>query len=720
MNLLKDLKYLFILLICASCADEEQRNNMQETNEVNFSVSVADLITSRATNDVWDAGDEVGIYMVPAMATATDTADFSTYSPESVNVPYRVPTAGTSVDLVAVSNAILYPTDGSNVNFVAYYPYSNDEDTVTSAGVYKADVGIQLYPENIDLLYHKGNVDYNHRSSSVSLNFKHKLSKLIINLTPASGVKANLSTVSASLSGFPTKADFNLSTGTFGAPSTVADLTPVTITATAAKYTCEVIIVPNEDLTGRVITFTLGSATYTYKFLSSSSFVSGEQYTYDLTLTGSDVVLANVTIDNWGAGTSDYTFNVSRTKFELIGHKTYDNAVNVLTNSPSPIAIADATTSLNKNGTGGTVSWITLDNTNYTSGELTFNTAANLTKAKRTGYIQMTVNGTTVVITVIQDYVNTGSNSYIVAPGSAGITFPINRAIYYGNAADDATFTAFVLWEDNDDVITYEMLKVSGRGVDATLTVVPDAVKEGNAVIAVIDSNETIYWSYHIWVTGYDPDATGANFSEPTETGFVFMDRNLGAKTPDLGYGIGKGLFYQWGRKDPFPATGSVYAVASDDSVGTIDYAIQHPDEFIKNGSGNWLYTNDNTLWGHNSTKTAYDPCPEGWRVPSFVGGTIANYSPWKGYTKDNGTWTAGEGYYTFAGDDNANYPAAGYRYSSDGALQFRGQVGNYWSASPYSNYPQGLSLNFNDSSVAIAGTGTYKSAGLSVRCVKE
>ncbi|MDR0983061.1 MAG: fimbrillin family protein, partial [Culturomica sp.] len=110
MSLLKNIKYLFILLICASCADEEQRNSMQETNAVNFSVSVADLITSRATNDVWAADDEVGIYMVPAMATDTDTADFSTYSPESVNVPYRVPAAGTSVDLVAVSNAILYPT----------------------------------------------------------------------------------------------------------------------------------------------------------------------------------------------------------------------------------------------------------------------------------------------------------------------------------------------------------------------------------------------------------------------------------------------------------------------------------------------------------------------------------------------------------------------------------------------------------------------------------
>ena len=86
----------------------------------------------------------------------------------------------------------------------------------------------------------------------------------------------------------------------------------------------------------------------------------------------------------------------------------------------------------------------------------------------------------------------------------------------------------------------------------------PDPFVSGNAVIAAYDDAGTILWSWNIWaVEGYDPDALTHNAG-----GYTMMDRNLGAiagpevmNNPDkreAAWAIGN--YYQWGRKDPFPA----------------------------------------------------------------------------------------------------------------------------------------------------------------------
>jgi hypothetical protein len=198
------------------------------------------------------------------------------------------------------------------------------------------------------------------------------------------------------------------------------------------------------------------------------------------------------------------------------------------------------------------------------------------------------------------------------------------------------------------------------------------------------------------------------------------MDRNLGATRASTGYGKGTGLFYQWGRKDPFPATGDpdegdFTAVGSDATVGTIDYTIKNPTIFITN-NGNWLYRgHDNTLWGDNSTKTVYDPCPEGWRVPSFNNdGEITDEdSPWYGFTNSNGgTWSYG---YTWG--ISASYPAAGYRLGSSGGLYNQSNIGFYWGASIKNNSSAGLAFYSGYVNVSI---DFDRADGISVRCVKE
>lgn len=166
---------------------------------------------------------------------------------------------------------------------------------------------------------------------------------------------------------------------------------------------------------------------------------------------------------------------------------------------------------------------------------------------------------------------------------------------------------------------------------------------EGNAVIAGYNASGTIVWSWHIWVnddtpaqlskavtyTTYPWDNNqiygyGNAAGKPRVAGFPFMSCNLGAMNNIPGKDAGAdacGLFYQWGRKDPFPqkrtidtqdflhytyangiekvydAAGTLIAlgdpttgistsglfnsVVTSAQVGTIEYTIQHPTTFI-------------------------------------------------------------------------------------------------------------------------------------------
>ena len=101
------------------------------------------------------------------------------------------------------------------------------------------------------------------------------------------------------------------------------------------------------------------------------------------------------------------------------------------------------------------------------------------------------------------------------------------------------------------------------------------------------------------------------------------------------------GLYYQWGRKDPFigPSTykissgqgaamyndsGSrtyVTMVASSAETGTMDYAVKHPLTFVTGvaeSNNDWLWSKSDAGWssdGDAGAKSVNDPCPYGWRV---------------------------------------------------------------------------------------------------------
>ena len=288
--------------------------------------------------------------------------------------------------------------------------------------------------------------------------------------------------------------------------------------------------------------------------------------------------------------------------------------------------------------------------------------------------------------------------------------------------------SAEVLWESfgTDEQPEVGSLVSFATYKDGTIAfATPDEYREGNAVIAAKDANGTVLWSWHIWLTDQPQEHV-----YPNNAG-TMMDRNLGATSIIPGDVGALGLLYQWGRKDPFLGSSSIFykiepmstivwpsSVSSDLSTGTNKYAIQHPTTYITyNETLDWYYTGnagpDNTRW--QSHKTVYDPCPSGWRVPdggndgvwatlSLIDVQYDNINEGLSLHIDNQftTW----------------YPAAGYRLLDSGGLNDVGQRGVYWSVTPNGNDAFFFDF-YNDGNVYYMN-GSFRSSALSVRCLKE
>ena len=366
--------------------------------------------------------------------------------------------------------------------------------------------------------------------------------------------------------------------------------------------------------------------------------------------------------------------------------------------------------------------------------------------------------------------ITTTANCYMISPGNS-LTIPVNvrgngRGVAgTGISTDISPLSVGLLWETSKGLIS-----LSNMSSDEKVNITASS-ETGNAVIAAYSgANQSgeILWSWHIWITDYDPDASlnGTTFSLTNSAGasYIFMDRNLGATTVTPATVTTLGLLYQWGRKDPFPGSTKVSdeegveptlynasGVSSTTMItktavsetSNLDNAIQNPMTFYYGTSTSgydWYSSNgtyNDSLWGGANIntpddKTIFDPSPVGWRVPSYKG----SESPWTAFTTSTFTWSATNYGHTYNNMDF--YPAAGIRVSYSGTFSGVGIYGLYCSGSTYNNDKDAISISTNtnllpaDESIGIRVHAMYfnsssvesiNSSGadaFSVRCVKE
>lgn len=208
---------------------------------------------------------------------------------------------------------------------------------------------------------------------------------------------------------------------------------------------------------------------------------------------------------------------------------------------------------------------------------------------------------------------------------------------------------AKLVWQSTRGMITKVELKDGNIFFEASRV-------SGNALIAATDESGEIIWSWHIW----KPEVEIVSYT--VESGSELMNINLGALNDDPKDIKCYGLLYQWGRKDPLPGSpirergttstmnvdvydingekvqiGQTSMYSSDNN--NLAFSISHPHYCISNNNqkgkcADWARAEDSnpSFWGnpygdervngkysYTGSKTFYDPCPLGWRVPDIA-----------------------------------------------------------------------------------------------------
>lgn len=252
-----------------SCNGKVEPAAQDEKVAVQFGSSIN--AASRAVNDKWTAGDQIGIFMVGENKVLSKDA----ISEEADNIAYRTEGDG-AFSPVAAEQIIYFPMNG-DVDFYAYYPYTPEVNDYRIA----LDLTDQSNQEALDLMFAKVS-GCNKSNPKVELQFSHLLSNLILEVQPGTGLtQADLAELTVKVKDTNTKATFNLVDGTISGEETPKGFTMKTVEA-GKRY--EAILFPTES-ESREIEFDLnndhdGPFTWTMK----SALKGGSQYHHLVTL----------------------------------------------------------------------------------------------------------------------------------------------------------------------------------------------------------------------------------------------------------------------------------------------------------------------------------------------------------------------------------------------------------------------------------------------------
>lgn len=337
------------------------------------------------------------------------------------------------------------------------------------------------------------------------------------------------------------------------------------------------------------------------------------------------------------------------------------------------------------------------------------------------------------------------ANCYIVSEKNQEFRF---NATVKGNSTSStdaiSPATAVVLWESRGKANGVSISKgsVVKNVVYQDGYVYFSSGDQGNALIAVRDKAGDILWSWHIWVwPGYNETDNSVTYKNNAG---VSMDRDLGAsalisagKTTDH---RAYGLRYQWGRKDPFFSTdfmvraGEGFSNAScSGATGSVEWATKNPLTYITyvaGSNGDWISgTAQNGLW--SSTKTMYDPCPAGWKVPdkNFYYNALG-YVDDRTYTETSvlptNTLFRLELGGIISSTSSVPFTISGMfdgtssKSPASGGLEYDSVQGDWWTNTANTSTNGGYMFNIRNSGRVVTRASGSKTRGQSVRCVKD
>lgn len=363
-----------------------------------------------------------------------------------------------------------------------------------------------------------------------------------------------------------------------------------------------------------------------------------------------------------------------------------------------------------------------LDIPRFASVIMTFKDPAGVPLAHRFDVFQRNVEGAEQAVVDLTEG-GKWANCYLLdESGAASYSFEPKHVS--GEGISGQLRTVEVLWETAQNTVENLAYDQTTNKVYFTKT----AGAKGNAVIALRDYNGNLLWSYHLWATSQD-------VKEISLGGVKFLDRNIGAvanTAPLAAENDAVGMFYQWGRKDPFPAPSkmneangvlsTVYpanaiTLQTKQSGVTLETAILNPTVYYWGndnvGAEDWSSVQNDGYW-NTAAKTDYDPCPYGYVVPdkTQIDALIASRSG----------ETASYGNILTCDDGTTNYLSSGgwFRRKLHATSQYAhvGQHPHYWSTTTV-KVDDDCVGNYATDKITVVKAHPRR-WGATIRCVKQ
>ena len=311
------MKKTLLLCLAVGLAITGCKNEVTDiiNNTAGTTVSfTSSIIKSRAIDNNWEAGDEIGVYM--------QNADAAT-SYLNTNVKYT--NSDEITNGFTSETPITYPGgDVTLVNFMAVYPYN---ENVTD-GNYSFTLGDNL--SDNDIMYASSPL-VEAGTNNVDLTFKHKLSKIVLNIKDENGNPLNDATVSIDKQ--CKEGVLNMSDGTVTAKEAAEYNSSLQfVNKTNGQY--EAIVLPDEAREGRIILVKTSDNKIYRCPIDNISFDSSKRYTFPIVLYSKDPSVEQPglvpDIDDWtDEGKSegwvvapDVDITTSKTKYVLIENQT--------------------------------------------------------------------------------------------------------------------------------------------------------------------------------------------------------------------------------------------------------------------------------------------------------------------------------------------------------------------------------------------------------------